>query len=509
MQENNSTSSHNNNPELFSEQTQRLAREGKTLDDDLNEVSISEITDTKAGTAEQGALKTIHRNYNKLNGFEAMLHIINRFSFVLYPFIFLSVIGSTYSFYNDFIVSFPMNGKGINLVIAFFYSLMLEIVRDGAIIAIFNSKMNLPSRTLVILIFLAVTSYMYSSHLKAIDVIEKHAIEYTLAHQTTKSQTVTNPKIGMIEDNLNRALSDLNSTKTEYSKQLDISANAKFKVNKINAQNQLPILKKDKEKYEANVKAYQAELLSLKEENIKSVEDSQALISNILLATLLLTESLAMLGAVIKFINTDNAQKEIAKHSEIVEEYVEISEQMRNDNEELTKNLSKVVKGQSESNQQVMEMISNDMRESAKLNIQFIQAIADNKRETMQQMNQVLQMINSSTVPTMNAPYLQELAEPKEVIERQIGFRTNSKEEIVTRLFQGGAVEKDEKLTTKEKVVGKSSRSRNEAVSEVYKILVNKGAIKRNGNKGYFAKTDYQTALKMLGEDGVPWSAKE
>ena len=302
----------------------------------------------------------------------------------------------------------------------------------------------------------------------------------------------------MIESNLKRALTDLNQTKAEYSKQLDISANAKFKINKLNAQTALVDLKADKKIYEAKIKKYQNELLSLKESNIRNVEDSQALISNILLATLLLTESLAMLGAVIKFINTDNAKKEIAKHSEIVEEYVEISEQMKQDNEELTKNLSNVVKGQSESNQQVMKMISDDMRESAKLNIQFIQAIAQNKNDTMVQMNQVLQMISSSTAQNFNQP-IQAVAEQEKVIERQIGFRANSKEEIVTRLFQGGAVEENEKLTTKDKVVGKPSRSRNEAVSEVYKILVDRGAIKRDGNKGYFAKTDYQTALKMLG----------
>ena len=124
------------------------------------ESSLDALTDTRAGTAEQGALKQIHRSYNKLNGFESMLHIINRFKFVLYPFILLSVAGSTYSFYNDFLVSFPMLGNSINLVVAFFYSVMLEIVRDGAIIAIFNTKMKLPSRLLVVVIFLSVTTYM-------------------------------------------------------------------------------------------------------------------------------------------------------------------------------------------------------------------------------------------------------------------------------------------------------------------------------------------------------------
>ena len=462
------------------------------------EQTLSQVTNTTTGTAEQGALKTIHRSYNKLNGFEAMLHIIDRFRFVLYPFIFLSIAGSTYSFYNDFLVSFPMLGNNINLIVAFFYSVMLEIVRDGAIIAIFNSKMNLASRALIIGIFLAVTSYMYGSHLKAIDVIEKHAIEYTLAHQNDSTVKATNPKYDLAVSDLTELKKDLAEKKKEKSDDL-IKNSTSIHINKrTDALTKIAQIDNDVKKIKIEIKSKNSEIISFKEENIQSIEDSQKLISSILLATLLLTESLAMLGAVIKFINTDNAKKEIAKHSEIVEEYVEVSEQMKRDNEELTKNLANVVKGQSESNQQVMKMISDDMRESSKLNIQFINAIAQNKQETLQQMNQVLQAVNRSTIPTFDQP-MQEVAEYKEAPTRQIGFKANSKEEIVTRLFQGGAVEADEKLTTKEKVVGKASRSRNEAVSEVYKILVNNGAIKRDGNKGYFAKTDYQTALRMLG----------
>jgi hypothetical protein len=60
-------------------------------------------------------------------------------------------------------------------------------------------------------------------------------------------------------------------------------------------------------------------------------------------------------------------------------------------------------------------------------------------------------------------------------------------------------VDAGEKLTTKEKVVGKASRSRNEAVSEVYHILTEAGAIKRDGNRGYFAQTNYLKALEIVG----------
>jgi len=407
-----------------------------------NSQSLSQVSNTAKGTKEQGALKEIHREYNKLNGYEAMLHIINRFRFVLYPFIFLSIMGSSYSFYNDFIKSFPMNAEWLNLAFAIFLSVMLEIVRDGSLIALFVKKMNIASRLLVVAIFLSVTTYMYSSHLQAIKVIEEMAVKYTLDHQTTSSVSKSNPEIAMTADNLAEAKKDLKDTKAEYKKQLDISANAKYAVNKVNAQKQLPILRADEKEYQAKVTEYQTKLLALQHKNIDDVTDSQKIISRILLSTLILIESLAMLGAVIKFIHSDNAKAEIAKHSEIVEEYVEISEQMKSDNEELTKNLSNNVKAQSETNQTIMKVLSDDMRETSKLNLGFIESIAENKREMMQQMNEVLKFVaqqplyqqsvaqtqqqpisQQPTAQLNNGQASQQQQQPQQPREPQMGFR--------------------------------------------------------------------------------------
>jgi len=393
-----------------------------TMNDNTNNnsQSLSEVSNTAKGTKEQGALKEIHREYNKLNGYEAMLHIINRFRFVLYPFIFLSIMGSSYSFYNDFIKSFPMNAEWLNLAFAIFLSVMLEIVRDGSLIALFVKKMNIASRLLVVAIFLSVTTYMYSSHLQAIKVIEEMAVKYTLNHQTTSSVSKSNPEIAMTADNLAEAKKDLKDTKAEYKKQLDISANAKYAVNKVNAQKQLPILRADEKEYQAKVTEYQTKLLALQHKNIDDVTDSQKIISRILLSTLILIESLAMLGAVIKFIHSDNAKAEIAKHSEIVEEYVEISEQMKSDNEELTKNLSNNVKAQSETNQTIMKVLSDDMRETSKLNLGFIESIAENKREMMQQMNEVLKFVAQQPL------YQQSVAQTQQPIAQQPTAQLNN-----------------------------------------------------------------------------------
>ena len=433
----------------------------RSLETTTETQTLSELTDTKEGTSEQGALKTIHRNYNKLNGFEAMLHIINRFRWVLYPFILLSIIGSSYSFYNDFLVSFPMLSHGQNLTLAFFYSVMLEIVRDGSIIAIFNAKMKLPSRLLVVGIFIAVTSYMYSSHLKAIDVIEKHAIEWTLAHQDQTVIRATNPRYEVAVGELAQLKQDLQEKKAEKSPELIANSTSIHTKKREDALRRIDTIDQDIKGIKAKITAKNHEIIGYKDANIQSVEDSQKRISNILLATLLLTESLAMLGAVIKFINTDNAKKEIAKHSEIIEEYVEIAEQMRADNEALTKNLSHVVKGQSKSNQQVMQMISDDMQETASLNIQFIEAIAQNKRQTMQQMNQVLEAINRGTAPSFNLKQTtQHLPQHQEESpQRPIGFRAESKEALIRGLYQDGYLKEDDKLTSKSMLINPKDRT--------------------------------------------------
>jgi len=464
--------------------------------------SLDELTETTKGTAEQGALKTIHRNYNKLSGYEAMLHIINRYRFVLYPFILLSVAGSSYSFYNDFVKAFPMLGATANLTIAIFFSVMLEIVRDGSLIALFNAKMNKASRLLVSGIFVIVTTYMYSSHLKAIDVIEQMAIEYTLSHQDEKIIKTTNPRYEMVVKELEELKQDLADKKAEKTDKLIANSTSIHIKKRESALARIDKIDKKIEEINTKIKTKNSEIIGYKDDNIKNIEDSQKLISNILLATLLLVESLAMLGAVIKFINTDNAKKEIAKHSEIVEEYIEISEQMKQDNEELTKNLSNVVKGQSESNQNVMKMISDDMRQSANLNIQFIQAIAQNKRDTMQQMNQVLQMINSSTVPTLDIKQVQTVAHhQEEQPQRKIGFIASSEEDLVKGLFQDGYLKANDKLTSKTMLIDINNRTEDKTYKEVMRKLSTHGIVEFKRGHGYYAtetKGTLENALRVI-----------
>ena len=467
--------------------------------DSNSEQSLATATGTIRGTKAHRAVKTIHKEYNKLNGFEAMLHIVNRYRFVLYPFIFLSIAGSTYSFYNDFIKAIPMLSDTINLFLALLFAVMLEIVRDGSLIAIFNSKMRLPSRITVVLIFIAVTSYMYNAHLKAIDVIEAKAIEYTLANQSTATVTSSNPAYRVALEELQQLKQDLRDKRAEKTDSLIANSTSVHTKKRKDALSRIEKIDNQVEKIKADIKAKNKEIISFQNSNIEKVENSQKLISNILLATLILVESLAMLGAVIKFIHADNASKEIAKHSEIVEEYVEISEQMRQDNEELTKNLSNTVKAQSESNQAVMNLVTEDLKQGSKQNIEFIKAIAQNKNEMMQQMNDILVMVaQTGAIAQMPQPQSTPISAPT---TRKIGFQAQSKEQMIQALYKHGNVNGGDKLASKNNVVNIKKRQENQKLTDFYKELVDIGIIENRGmgrNGGYYAVADYQTALNSI-----------
>ena len=442
------------------------------MNDNTNNNDLSSVTNTSKGTSEQGALKTIHRNYNKLNGYEAMLHIINRYRFVLYPFILLSIAGSSYSFYNDFVKAFPMLSDGVNVVIAFFFSVMLEIVRDGSIIALFNGKMKVPSRLLVVAIFLSVTTYMYSSHLKAIKVIEKTAIEYTLAHQDEKILKANNPKYDVAVQELEELKKDLEAKKAELTPQLIANTTSIYKSKRKDAIAQKRAIESEIKEIKANIANKQNEIIGYKNSNIKDIEDSQKLISNILLATLLLVESLAMLGAVIKFINKDNADKEVAKHKEIVEEYESISEQMRKTNDELGL------------------MLSRDIEAVGDTNVAYVKALAENRKQFQAQMNEVLKLFAQTqplnfSMPQPMPQIAQEQPQPKKV--RKIGFEGALSKEDLKEIALNNA-NSNGKLPSKTSLVNIKDRNQTRIYETAMRELREEGLITFKKGKGYYLR---------------------
>jgi len=422
-----------------------------------NSTTLEEVTGIKQGSNEFGSMRDIHQQYNSLSGFESMLHMIKKYRYVLYPFIFLSVMGSAYSFYNDYVVAFPMNSFLINISMALFLSIALEIVRDASILALFNKKMKLPSRLLVSLIFLVVTSYLFSSHMKAIKIIEKNSIEYTLAHQSEDEVISLSPRLNKAKIELEALGKKLVLKRAEKTPKLIENSTSIHVKKRESALNRIDKIDNQIAKIEGQIKEQNSIVQEEKENNIKSIEDSQKIISAVLLTTLILIEALAMLGAVIKFIVTNNADKEIAKHSEIIEEYISISEVMKTTNISLTQNMAMIAQQNADNNLRTIEMM-------ASMNNQINAKIYD----FMGQLN------SSSGV----------LKKVKTEEPRRMGFRTQTKEDIRETLLNN--YDDNGKIISKPNVINIENREEDKLYKAVTKELVQEGLISYKNGYGYF-----------------------
>jgi len=448
-------------------------QENNNTNNTNNTSSLESVTGIKENSSEFGSMKSIHKQYNQLSGFESMLHIIKKYRYVLYPFILLSILGSSYSFYNDFIIAFPMNSNAINLAMSLFLSIALEIVRDASILALFNAKMKLPSRLLVSAIFLVVTAYLFSSHVNAIKIIEKNSIEYTLANQDTKQLESLSPKLKNATENLKNLERKLELKLAEKTPQL-LENSTSIHVRKRNsAIARIEKLDNQISEIEKEIQKQNKIIMSERESNIESIEDKQEVISAVLLATLILIEALAMLGAVIKFIVTNNADKEIAKHSEIIEEYINISEVMKMTNISLTQNLAMIAQQNADNNLRTIELMAN-------MNNQINAKIYD----LMGQIHNKEMSINSDKNVKVDEP-------------RRMGFIAN-KHQIVSKLFKDGELKAGDKLVGKADVVNIKNRTEEKLYREVLQELKNEGIVTYTVGKGYTANSDYKNALTAL-----------
>lgn len=436
-----------------------------------NNNSLEAETGIKSGTNEFSSMRDIHQQYNGLSGFESLMHMIKKYRYVLYPFIFLSVVGSSYSFYNDFIIAFPMNGTFINIAIALFLSVALEIVRDASILALFNNKMKLPSRLLVSLIFLVVTAYLFNSHMKAIKIIESNSISYTLSHQGDEEIIKQSPRMAKATKELKSLEVKLSKKLEEKTPQLMANSTSIHIKKRESALNRIDSIDKQIETIENQIKEQNSIIQNERESNIKGVEDKQKIISMVLLTTLILIECLAMLGAVIKFIVTNNADKEIAKHSEIVEEYINISEVMKVTNIALTQNMAMIAEQNANNNLKTIEMM-------ATMNNQINEKIYN----FMGQMDN--QEIVSKKVK-VNEP-------------RKMGFIASNRDEIINKLFDGGKIGKGEKLVGKNEVVNVKNRSEEKLYREVLSELKSVGLVEYSVGHGYTANSSYTVALNTV-----------
>ena len=144
--------------------------------------------------------------------------------------------------------------------------------------------------------------------------------------------------------------------------------------------------------------------------------------------------------------------------------------------------------------------VTEDLKQGSKQNIEFIKAIAQNKNEMMQQMNDILVMVaQTGAVAPIATPTPQPT--PISIPKRTIGFKAQTKEEMIQALYKQGDVSGGDKLEAKNNVVNTKKRQENQKLTDFYKELVDIGVIENRGvgrNGGYYAVADYQTALNSI-----------
>jgi hypothetical protein len=296
--------------------------------------------------------------------------------------------------------------------------------------------------------------------MKAIKIIEKNSIEYTLANQSEEQVINLSPRLSTATQELKDLKEKLKLKRAEKTPQLIANSTSIHIKKRESALNRIDKIDNQIIKIESQIREQNSIIESEKENNIKNIEDSQKIISAVLLTTLILIEALAMLGAVIKFIVTNNADKEIAKHSEIIEEYINISEVMKSTNISLTQNMAMIAQQNADNNLRTIEMM-------ASMNNQINNKIYD----FMGQLNTQNMSLNSTQKVKTEEP-------------RRMGFRTKTKEDIRETLLSN--YDDSGKIVSKTNVINIEDREEDKLYKAVTKELVQEGLISYKNGYGYF-----------------------
>jgi hypothetical protein len=441
------------------------------------------LEDIKENTNEYNSMKEIHRQYNDLSGFQSMLHIIKAYRIVLYPFLILSIIGSAYSFYNDFIIAFPMLNIYVVIGVSVFLSIVLEVVRDGSMLALFNSKMKSQSRILVSLIFLVVTIYMFYGHINAISVINKSSVEYHLKNQSDDDIAKLDPKMNQAQSELSSLNARLESKMAEKTPQLLENANSIHQNKREDAIKRIEQIDNDIAKIEADISSRNGVISSSKTQNISKVQEKQDLVSVILFGTLIIVESLAMLGAVIKYIAFNNADREIAKNSEILEEYINVADVLKKSNIAFQKAIATTAQRNAQNGLDMIERMGTfDKQLNDKIAL-FMATQAPIQQVIYQTQPQVQTIQTTPTYTPQSSP-------------RRIGFNTIEKDEIIKALYDGGNIKEGEKLVSKTHIINPQNRTEDKNYKMVVNELVDNGYIEFKKGYGYYAVAPYTSVIK-------------
>ena len=313
---------------------------------------------------------------------------------------------------------------------------------------------------------------MFNTHFKTIKVIEKNAIEYKLKNQKDKDIAVKNPKYEMAISEINRIEKQIKELEGYKTPELLANSTSVYKAKREDALKRISNLDNKIEAKDQELKQAKENLISLKQANIQDVTNSQHLVSTILLSTLIIVEALAMLGAVIKYIHTNNADKEFARHKSVVKDYTDAVGLMREINEDLNR------------------MLLSDMELQNKNNMQMIKVIQANKKATAKQVSKLVGAVGESITdteivsPTKKLTHTRDSVQESKDVVRQIGFNVSNKDELVNKLFEGK--NKGDKLTSKTQLIDVKSRKQTKIYENTMKELQAVGAVKYRRGGGYY-----------------------
>ncbi len=459
--------------------------------------SFANLSNTIQDTNEFSAVKSLHKKYNKLSGFEAILEIIRGYKYLSYAFVFLSIAVSTYTFQIDLKSAFPQISIYILIVGGLFLAVSFEAIKDTSAIALFNDKMQIIGRVVGSIFFLLALISLFYFHLKAMNQYERTTIISVINSQDTNETDKSNPKLQLAIKELASLEIDLGDKKAEKTPELIVKLTSKYPNQRRDSRIMINSIESELKVIKLNIAIQNDIILDEKIANNKDIVSNQKNISAVLLLLILIIEIFATLGIVANFITVDNASKELAKHSEVVDDYINMADEMRRVNMELSQTLGITIREQTQINQSMLKIITDDIRISSENNLNLIKELANGKNNMMKDTQKVLAKISNTNLKYLEVPKKEvETIEATPTPTPKINQHRPTTHHIIKDLYNFGEIGVGEKLTSRGQIIDETNRTAKTHYSKVMNELVLIGAIKEVKGKGYFAILDYKTTLQ-------------
>jgi len=479
-----------------------------------NSVKLQDITGVFAGTSEYQAYGELGKNRREITGIIGDRKKANAFkigSWIAKPF---SVLGSSFGFavITTLISNQELYSKvffilfGLGLMVGIFFEYLSTANED-----VFVKKFN-KMTTIGIVLIVLIKSYAIYMHYQTAS-----SISDMLVKEAT-TNNITSPKITAIQSQIQATTKAIEANEAMKSDKLIANTTSKYKAKREDALKRLEAIE-NKDEILTNRKSKlinQLAQLQEQEANKRGLEAKEGnrglvwsffmllvifeiggtLLSILHAKTVLnsVDETIAMSEEVKRKLFTKKA--EIQHTNETIKAFDVVNNIKANNNSIRTLEIESKIKEDELYLLEARRLADTEVNNSKlELENKIRELEIHQNKKMMLAINKRLDNIN--TIDTVITNESQTVA-PATATSRKIGFNVNDNYEIVTRMFQGGLVSAGDKLTPRAKVITANNRSENERVTKIYNTLADNRIIERVGNKGYFAKADYQTALNII-----------